>query len=559
MRTSDLTHISKLKTTRSELFANYRNNDAFNEDEGDAAEVNWRDGMQRFFYQDYGDIEALIQNLTIMAALVSTLCVTMVTIIELPEFPDGNAKVLAMHHRGFRCHFAPEITLDVCRGTIDCSKGYGPEDYDMNEARLIANQACGGGSTKECNPENMAVGYDLLRDLSLDDVNQWIEKNYYEFPKYSFPSKAITRNGFFAVLCLMTSLFVSVCLYVSLVFSHARDDPKELVRWWLPIGALAIFGSYLMLLLGAYYFFAALEGVIAVRFPFYEEYGCFVTWNVNFTNSTTAILFFLIAHHLHTRLPTIASSSRRKIKRVFQSCSGYVYSGEAHHDEQDEDAEKKKSKTPKIRPFLRNLIASSSEDLSHIVPFFEQSRITPSQMENLEKDDLLSMGLCLGDALRTLELLRSKKDRRASKVVPRLSRLTSQAQALRGKTFSKSDTTAEAGDKSPTVLRAAAAFKKGSSLPPVLESPLDETAVSSSPVSTPTSPSSGNSTVKKGAMLQALFQPQDKTGNAKKGPLEDKKEGGEGLELHDIYRSTTDAVPPPPRYMQEHLGNNGSL
>ena len=42
MRTSDLTinHISKLKTTRSELFANYRNNDAFNEDEGDAAEVN---------------------------------------------------------------------------------------------------------------------------------------------------------------------------------------------------------------------------------------------------------------------------------------------------------------------------------------------------------------------------------------------------------------------------------------------------------------------------------------------------------------------------------------
>ena len=121
---------------------------------------------------------------------------------------------------------------------------------------------------------------------------------------------------FFAVLCLMTSLFVSVCLYVSLVFSHARDDPKELVRWWLPIGALAIFGSYLMLLLGAYYFFAALEGVIAVRFPFYEEYGCFVTWNVNFTNSTTAILFFLIFHHLHTRLPTIASSSRRKIKII---------------------------------------------------------------------------------------------------------------------------------------------------------------------------------------------------------------------------------------------------
>ena len=141
MRTSDLGGVSKLKTTRSELFANYRNTDAFREDAEDAAKVNWRDVMQRFFFQDYSDIEALIQNLTIMAALVSTLCVTMVTIIELPEFPDGNAKVLAMHHRGFRCHFAPEITLDVCRGTIDCSKGYGPEDYDMDEARLIANQA----------------------------------------------------------------------------------------------------------------------------------------------------------------------------------------------------------------------------------------------------------------------------------------------------------------------------------------------------------------------------------------------------------------------------------
>lgn len=377
--------------------------------------------LNRFFFQTYNDVEALIETLTIMTALVATLGVTMVTIIDQREFPYGTVKVLAMHHRGFRCHFAPEEALDVCKGFIDCNVDYDAKDY-LNIRHDVCNM--------RCDKDNILAGYNIARQVSVGEVKRWVEANYHNIPYPAFPSKDIAHNGFFAVFCLMTSLFISVMLYNSLLLSQARNNPMELARWWNPFGALSVFCCYGMLLMGAFYFLQSLEMVIATRFQFYVESSCFTIWNRNLTFSMLSVLLLLLLHHLHTRLPIGGMAARRKLQYTFRATESKNNEKKIQKDKIAAAAEP--SKVPTVFPSLRKYLKASSEDMSHVVPIFEQSRITQSQIETLKKEDLISMGICVGDALRTIELIHSfKKQRRNSLITPQLSGEPSPAKSAR--------------------------------------------------------------------------------------------------------------------------------
>ena len=105
-----------LRRTRTELLGQYVDSSAPLDYERDLNLSTFEVLLERlynFLFQAHSDIEGLIQNLTIMAALVATLCTTLATTLELPEFPEGNVKTLAMQNRGLRCHFAPNEMLDA--------------------------------------------------------------------------------------------------------------------------------------------------------------------------------------------------------------------------------------------------------------------------------------------------------------------------------------------------------------------------------------------------------------------------------------------------------------
>jgi hypothetical protein len=423
-----LSRQGSLRLSSSELLRNYNRRRAGStvddEEEMEYGNLSVAEHVQRFFYQDYSNIEGLIQNLTIMAALVATLGVTMVTIVELPEFPSGNTKALAMSNRGFRCNFAPDETLDLCTGTIDCSDG----DIDaMNYDRGV--HVCKARkSDRGCKTENLQVGYDLASSIDVDLASVWIESNYYEIPYDALPSKSIAANGFYAVLCLMTSLFVSVFLYVSLVFSHAREDPKELRRWWFPIGALGVFGSYTLLLYGCVFFFQALQEVVAIRFPFYQEYGCMVEWNVNFQFTFGGCLVIMTFHHMYTRVPSICNTILRCPATFLTACTKPLADELGDLGEEsvyEEKAEKEKKREEKIGPVVRAMFTNASQDMVHCVPLFEKARITPSQMDTMDKKDFLDMGLCVGDALRVEEILKQRREKAEKREQKRFSRAVS--------------------------------------------------------------------------------------------------------------------------------------
>jgi hypothetical protein len=368
--------------------------------------------LGRFFYQDYINIEGLIQNLTIMAALVATLGVTMVTLVELPEFPEGNIKALAISNRGFRCHFAPDETLDLCTGTIDCDDGdIGPKNY------VRGLHVCKEGKYDAgCKAENIQAGYDLASSVDIRLASAWIESNYDNLPYEALPSKAIAGNGFFAVLVLFGSLGMSVFLYMSLSFSHAKEDPMELRRWWFPIGAMGIFGSFGFLLYGCYYFFLGLQDVIAIRYPFYQEYGCMVEWNLNFQLTFAGCLGVMTMHHLYTRVPQIFYALLGFPTEIWAACTKPFAAADDAEDfgeesVYDEKTEKEKRKEEKIGPVVRSLLANAPQDMTHCVSLFEKARIAPSQMDRMERQDFLEIGLCLGDALRVEELLEQRREK----------------------------------------------------------------------------------------------------------------------------------------------------
>ena len=370
--------------------------------------------LGRFFYQDYMNIEGLIQNLTIMAALVATLGVTMVTLVELPEFPEGNIKALAISNRGFRCHFAPDETLDLCTGTIDCDDGdIGPKNY------VRGLHVCKEGKYDAgCKAENIQAGYDLASSVDIRLASAWIESNYDNLPYEALPSKAIAGNGFFAVLVLFGSLGMSVFLYMSLSFSHAKEDPMELRRWWFPIGAMGIFGSFGFLLYGCYYFFLGLQDIIAIRYPFYQEYGCMVEWNLNFQLTFAGCLGVMTMHHLYTRVPQIFYALLGFPTEIWAACTKpFAAADDADAEDfgeesvYDEKTEKEKRKEEKIGPVVRSLLANAPQDMAHCVSLFEKARIAPSQMDRMERQDFLEIGLCLGDALRVEELLEQRREK----------------------------------------------------------------------------------------------------------------------------------------------------
>ena len=290
-----------------------------------------------------------------------------------------------------------------------------------------------------CGADNLLAGYRLARTVNLTDAAEWIEANYADIDYRSMPSKDVAYNGFWAVLALMTSVFIAVLLYMSLIFSYTRQDPQELRRWWIPFGALTVFGAYITLCLGCFYFFKALEGVIAVRFPYFEEYSCFVAWNKNFAAVTWVLLSAISIHHFHTRIPELASTA---IGFGYSLMTGSATDICAHHKKKQGPQRRRAStfearKVPQIRHLMLSLLASSDEDMSHCAPLFEHHKITQEQLGSLTKLDLISMGLCVGDAMRVLELLNQQRKR--------------QTRATRGRSLSpfKKETQNRRSEKDP--------------------------------------------------------------------------------------------------------------
>ena len=91
----------------------------------------------------------------------------------------------------------------------------------------------------------------------------------------------------------------------------------------------------------------------------------------------------------------------------------------------EEKAEKEKKREEKIGPVVRAMFTNASQDMVHCVPLFEKARITPSQMDTMDKKDFLDMGLCVGDALRVEEILKQRREKAEKREQKRFSRAVS--------------------------------------------------------------------------------------------------------------------------------------
>ena len=158
----------------------------------------------------------------------------------------------------------PDETLDVCTGTIDCSVGYGPNDFDPHTANRLCFIRKPG---YRCDIANLQAGYDLARSVDFEDAQNWIEEHYDALPKVkAMPSKDIAERLLRLPGADDQPLHFRVLVHIAGLLPLARgpNGAQEVV---VSARRHSIFATYFLLLWGVFYFFQTLEAVVAVRFP----------------------------------------------------------------------------------------------------------------------------------------------------------------------------------------------------------------------------------------------------------------------------------------------------
>ena len=141
------------------------------------------------------------------------------------------------------------------------------------------------------------------------------------------PSQRVAKFGFQAVLYLMFALFWSLYLLVSLTFTEARNNMKEMRIWWWSgglVGTLCVLG---FLLSGVKLFLTALEYVVVIRFPIpFDQFKYKVdTMDTFRVYGITCPLIIAALHFVMVRVWSVLWPESKKDSDLDPPWTGYLF------------------------------------------------------------------------------------------------------------------------------------------------------------------------------------------------------------------------------------------
>uniref|UniRef100_A0A0G4I0K3 Uncharacterized protein n=1 Tax=Chromera velia CCMP2878 TaxID=1169474 RepID=A0A0G4I0K3_9ALVE len=246
--------------------------------------------------QSYDDIEGLLINLGVVAALLLSFVVATWVALRPEDFDRGSFRAYFSAPRSKGGGFA-----DFVNTTLNEIAGF-PWELDMGNGQVY-NIADGLASWKE-KGESLRGSLDSMTYRRYFKEIQVIFPVIIEyFPLYKFRAwEALNAPeglpgflprdeaewefthpygfqalGCFAFLLLSLSLIDSIVLYITLTASKAREDSEVVAEWW-KLGRIAMWFGYLLLVVGL------------VAFVFQ------VSVSVQMTGNTHAMFFFIMTH-----------------------------------------------------------------------------------------------------------------------------------------------------------------------------------------------------------------------------------------------------------------------
>ena len=271
--------------------------------------------------QDVDSVHSVLLNFGVVAALMLSVVMSIVTTIPAEESVRGDILSLSLSSPHFRCHFAGASN----KSTIDfCSPNFTTSNFGTNDAAVICGEDgatvlktvqgklwtkymglqppphpsghrantwkywfwgsyyCLGDTRRlikefGCSATTFKEAYMMARDVSHEDFLEYVVSvsnasyNMGPFQQDLFrncrPSQQIAVNGFRSILFLMLALFWSLYLLVNLTFSDSRNNPREMAIWWNSGGCVGTVLVLAFLLEGTFRGLIAMDNVIVIRFP----------------------------------------------------------------------------------------------------------------------------------------------------------------------------------------------------------------------------------------------------------------------------------------------------
>jgi len=123
----------------------------------------------------------------------------------------------------------------------------------------------------QLNPR-VAITWNFISDLSA-------QPSYTPFGT-CLPSTRIAAFGFRCILWNMLAIFLSLFLYLALVFcaDPSEADEESHDRWWWSVGLIGCVLTFSMIIVSSVTFLLTLEYVIAIRYPLPQEHALWAMW-----------------------------------------------------------------------------------------------------------------------------------------------------------------------------------------------------------------------------------------------------------------------------------------
>lgn len=256
----------------------------------------------------YAEIEGLLINLGVVAALMLSFVVGVFFTIPREEFFYGDYRHTLMHNTDFRMYAESMLDYQGFNFTAPFPLGTGYELVDMRQIMHQANNLEESSSKYECELLDPLINCNRL----YSDMLTVAEMTILHFPQeylYSYciyhtrecdlQSDQVVTTGGYAVTALTIALFISVVLYISLSVSNIREEADEgnlvpLAKFNIIATSITMFG-FLLLLVGVVVFFFGLVRIIRVRSPLEQPVAWLILVNLYCMLVPTGIVFSIIA------------------------------------------------------------------------------------------------------------------------------------------------------------------------------------------------------------------------------------------------------------------------
>mmetsp|Transcript_31831 Transcript_31831/g.46522 ORF Transcript_31831/g.46522 Transcript_31831/m.46522 type:complete len:504 (-) Transcript_31831:103-1614(-) len=315
-------------------------------------------GAKIIFEQNYENVQSILLNFGIMAALLLSILIALIMTVPVEESARGDILALSHNSFRFRCHFASlntSSTIELCsrehtmalfgttNATIICKDGPGllmtrikvlaRSDLTRLEDNILANafhcnmwwhlnsQKLNPNLTSACSSSLAKTDFQVANSITneaymefmagelptRDTTGMWFGAGWNaELPFYHGcrPSAGLSSAGFRSMFFLLVALFLDLYLIGSLSFSAAHRNESEMILWWSSGGVVGTIAVVVMILDGTINFIWAITAVVQFRFPFpYDQFQYQDSFSGTFLNITIWTLGPIVgAHFIVVRL-----------------------------------------------------------------------------------------------------------------------------------------------------------------------------------------------------------------------------------------------------------------